>query len=52
MLGKLTAKYIFKDDIIVRPPEYGAYLPPNWTLQSILEASGVEYQHKDHLYMK
>jgi len=52
MLGKLTAKYIFEDDIIVRPPEYGAYLPPNWTLQSILKASGVEYQNEEHLYIK
>lgn len=52
MLGRLTAEYIFEEDIIVRPPKYGPYLPPNWTLQSILKASGREYQNEGHLYMK
>ena len=52
MLGKLTAKYIFEEEVIVRPPKYGPYLPPNWTLQSILKASGREYQHEGHIYLK
>lgn len=52
IIGELMVDYIFEEEAMVRPPRYGFYLSPNWTLESILKASGREYQNNDHLYLK